>query len=216
LKKRVTKKSTAPARTKAKAKAPAKAKPRQYHKKVIKPAAETVDQIFESLASKQQLFIVEYMKNGFNGTKAARKVGYAARNADTQASRMLATPKIRAVIDARKQKMIVKREITAERVLDEIAKLAFFDPRRLYNEFGSLIPVQELDEDVAAAVASVGTRELYAEGQPFGVLKNIKFADKGQNLERLGRYLKLFTDRVEHGADKDFMVTIKSILSGGK
>ena len=31
-----------------------------------------------------------------------------------------------------------------------------------------------------------------------GFLRKIKFADKGANLERLGRHLKLFTDKVEH------------------
>jgi hypothetical protein len=32
----------------------------------------------------------------------------------------------------------------------------------------------------------------------YGLCKKIKLADKGVNLERLGRYLKLFTDKVEH------------------
>ena len=31
-----------------------------------------------------------------------------------------------------------------------------------------------------------------------GFCRKIKFADKGANLERLGRHLKLFTDKVEH------------------
>ena len=33
----------------------------------------------------------------------------------------------------------------------------------------------------------------------FGTVRRVKFrlADKGQNLERLGRHLKLFTDKVE-------------------
>ncbi len=31
-----------------------------------------------------------------------------------------------------------------------------------------------------------------------GFCRKIKFADKGANLECLGRYLKLFTEKVEH------------------
>lgn len=226
LKKRVTKKSTAPARTKAKAKAPAKAKARQYHIKVIKPESgkarkpdlESVDQIFESLAPKQQQFILEYLANGFNGTQAARTVGYAARNADTQASRLLANPKIAAVIAERKQKLTAKREITAERVLDEIAKAAYFDVRRFFRPDGTLVPIHELDECCAAALTGVEITEISVgrgKGKKaVGYLKKIKFADRGLNNERLGRYLKLFTDRVEHSADKDFVLTVKSILSG--
>jgi len=35
------------------------------------------------------------------------------------------------------------------------------------------------------------------EKHAYGLLKKIKLADKGQNLERLGRHLKLFSDKLE-------------------
>lgn len=170
----------------------------------------------DGLTPKQRAFITEYLANGFNATKAAIAAGYSAKTAESQGSRLLRNVKVAAVLGERARRALERRELTAERILDEIAKVAFFDPRRLYNPYGSLIPVQDLDEDVAAAVASVGTRELYADGQPFGVLKNIKFADKLKALELLGRHRKLFVDRVEHGADKEFILTVKSILNGGK
>jgi phage terminase small subunit len=95
-----------------------------------------------------------------------------------------------------------KAEITAERVLAELAKLAFFDPRKLYNEDGSLKKVTELDDETAACIAGMDEEKLYenfgkGQAKPTGTIKKIKFADKGQNLERLGRYLKLFTEKHE-------------------
>jgi hypothetical protein len=35
------------------------------------------------------------------------------------------------------------------------------------------------------------------EKHAYGLCKKIKLADKGQNLERLGRYFKLFTEKSE-------------------
>lgn len=156
------------------------------------------DARFASLPPKQQVFVTEYLANGFNATQAAVTAGYSARNADTQGSRLLANAKIAAIIAERTNKALKKREITAERVLDEIAKMAFFDPRRLFRADGSLIPIVDLDDETAASIAGMDVRELYEDKCPIGQLKKIKIADKGMSLERLGRYLKLFTDKVEH------------------
>lgn len=165
------------------------------------------------LPPRQKDFISLYLANGFNAKKAAIGAGYSKRTAESQGSRLLKSRRVKAEIAARTKQRLAKREITAERVLDEIAKLAYLDPRRLYNQYGSLIPVHELDEDVAAAVAAVEVREIFEEGEQTGELKKIKFADKGQNLERLGRYLKLFNERGT--AEEPFVVRIESILKNG-
>jgi hypothetical protein len=51
------------------------------------------------------------------------------------------------------------------------------------------------------AVAGLEVIELFEgsgdQKHAYGLCKKIKLADKGQNLERLGRHLKLFTDKVE-------------------
>jgi phage terminase small subunit len=150
------------------------------------------------LPSKQRVFCLEYVGNGFNATRAAKKAGYSAKTADSQGSRLLKNAKVAAAIAAFTGKACAKREITAERVLDEIAKLAFFDPRRMFRADGTLVPIQELDDATAAAIAGLDVKTLFEQSVPVGELKKIKIADKGANLERLGRYLKLFTDKVEH------------------
>ncbi len=86
-------------------------------------------------------------------------------------------------------------------MLQELARLAFLDPRKFYNENGGLKHVTELDDDTAACLAGMEVREIGGddeEKQPTVFCRKIKFADKGANLERLGRHLKLFTDKVEH------------------
>lgn len=152
------------------------------------------EQLFNALPLKQRNFVVNYLVNGFNATKAAKDAGFSAKSADTQGSRLLANVKIKAVIAARTGKALAKKEITAENVLQEIAKMAFFDPRRLFRPDGTLIPITELDDDTAASIAGMDVIDRNGEIR----LKKIKIADKGSSLERLGRHLKLFTDTVEH------------------
>ena len=90
-------------------------------------------------------------------------------------------------------------EITADRVLQEIAKLAFHDPRKFFDDDGRLKPISELDDDTAACIAGIETMHKIVCEEKDGciVLTKIKISDKGQNLERLGKHLKLFTDRTE-------------------
>ena len=92
--------------------------------------------------------------------------------------------------------------ITAEKVLQEIAKMAFLDPRKLFTPDGSLHthPRAEYDH-TAMSVAGLEVNEMFEgsgdQKHAYGLCKKIKIADKGQNLERLGKHLKLFTDKVE-------------------
>lgn len=48
------------------------------------------------LNDRQKRFVLEYLKNGNNGTEAAIKAGYAPRSAHVQASRMLKDDKVQA------------------------------------------------------------------------------------------------------------------------
>ena len=152
------------------------------------------------LTPKQKLFIREYCRD-LNATRAAIAAGYSKNGARVQAHRLLANANISAEIATLTQKTCTKLEISAEKVLQELARLAFLDPRKFYNENGGLKRITELDDDTAACLAGMEVQEIGGddeEKQPTVLCRKIKFADKGANLERLGRYLKLFTDKVEH------------------
>ena len=160
--------------------------------------------------------MAEYLANGFNGTRAAVSAGYAKRSARVEGARLLAKPGIAGAIAAKNGKRLATLEITADRVLQEIAKLAFLDPRKLFNADGSLVPIHELDDKTAMSIAGLEVNELFeGDGEQkhaYGLQKRVKIADKGQSLERLGRYLKLFTDKQEHSGD----VRIQRVILSSK
>ncbi len=157
------------------------------------------------LTPKQKLFIREYCRD-LNATRAAIAAGYSENGAAVQGNRLLRNAKISSEIAELTAKTCTKLEISAEKVLQELARLAFLDPRKFYNENGGLKHVPELDGDTAACIAGMEVKDVYEgygdERKKVGICRKIKFADKGANLERLGRYLKLFTDKVVHTVEE--------------
>ena len=148
----------------------------------------------DSLSHRQRLFVAAYLGNGFNASRAARAAGYSESTAAHQSTRLARNPKLARIVAQQAQKEMARREITAERVLEEMAKLAFFDPRRIFDANGNLLPPSQMGEDEAAAIAGLDLRQM----QDGSEMKKIKLADKLKSLEVLGRYLRLFTERVEH------------------
>jgi phage terminase small subunit len=67
-----------------------------------------------------------------------------------------------------------KCDVTAEKVIREVAALAFSDVRKLFNTDGSLKLIHELDDVTAAAIASIEVDEIKADGVVIGQVKKIK------------------------------------------
>lgn len=78
-----------------------------------------------------------------------------------------------------------KLNIDAERILQEEARIAFLDPRQLYDENGSLLPLNNLPEDVARALDSVKVTEIPQSGGNPKYKYEYKFNSKGSALDRL-------------------------------
>jgi phage terminase small subunit len=150
---------------------------------------------------KQRLFVREYCHH-LNATRAAIAAGYSEKGARQAGARLLTNVNVSAEIGKLTQKACERLEISAENVLRELARLAFLDPRNFYDANGALRNVTDLDDDTAACIAGMEVEDVYhgrgEERVKIGYCRKIKFADKGAHLERLGRYLKLFTDKVEH------------------
>jgi phage terminase small subunit len=154
----------------------------------------------KELTTKQRLFVAEYLTD-LNATRAATAAGYSEKSAFQQGCALLKNPKVAAIIARKQGKRLEKLEITADRVLSELARLAYYDPRQFFNPDGTAKPITDLDDDTAMALAGVEVQEEFKgrgeHRQLAGYTKKFKLVDKGINLERLGRHLKLFTDKAE-------------------
>jgi phage terminase small subunit len=76
------------------------------------------------LTPKQQIFVTEYLVD-FNATRAAIAAGYSERTAGKIGSENLQKPEIKAAIAEATKARQVDTGVTADRVVAEIASLAF-------------------------------------------------------------------------------------------
>lgn len=109
-----------------------------------------------AFSPKEERFIAEYLVDG-NGTRAAIAAGYSAHNAKSQANQLLRRPRVAAEIKRRQRVLAKKLELTAEKVLGDIERIANKAERA--KKYGDAIKGKEL----------------------------------------LGKHLKLFTEKHEHG-----------------
>lgn len=143
------------------------------------------------LTPKQQRFVEEYLVD-LNASAAARRAGYSARRADQQGLENLRKPEIATAIAAGRAALSERTGSTSERIAQELARLALFDVRRLVREDGTPLPLTELDEDTARAIAGIDVVAVGNAELGVGQVLKFKLADKGANLERLAKLLGYF------------------------
>ena len=77
-----------------------------------------------SLTARQVRFVKEYLMD-LNGTQAAIRSGYSPRTAKEQAARLLTNVHVKAAVDAGKAKLHAQVDLTAEKVIAELLRVAY-------------------------------------------------------------------------------------------
>ncbi len=162
-----------------------------------------------ALTSKQLRFVQEYLID-LNARQAAIRAGYSEKTAAAQGSRLLTNADIQAEINIRQGKIAEKLDISAERVLQEMARLAFSDIGILFAENGSLRQLTDLTPEERAMIGSIEVVSRKVPGtEPAEIeyVHKIKSWDKPAALQMLGRHLALFKDKmeVEHSGQIDLI-----------
>lgn len=79
--------------------------------------------------------------------------------------------------------------ITRERVLEEYAKIAFLDIRKLFTVDGGLMPIKDIDDESAGALAGIDTQDVYEGELYMGTMKKIKIEGKRAALDSICKML---------------------------
>lgn len=161
---------------------------------VLKEIEDAIAEADGNLKDKHLAFVENYCET-FEAKAAAMAAGFSERSACEIGYGLLRKPHVQEAIKARQRMMAHRSGITRDRVIQECARLAFSDIRKLFREDGTLIPPGELCDDIAPAVASVEVYEEYigqgAERTLAGYTKKVKLWDKNSSLEKLLKYLGL-------------------------
>ena len=144
-------------------------------------------------------FIEEYLIDR-NATQAAIRAGYSKKCASEIGYENLSKPQIKSAIALKTRAVSEKLELTPERVLKEMMRLAFVNQKDLASWKGNKVTLKDSDElsdDVSAAVSGIEQTTTYdQEGRPTHKLK-LRTHSKTKNLENLARNLALFNDKIK-------------------
>lgn len=132
-----------------------------------------------------------------NLKKAAEIAGYGGKHVGNHASRLAKEPAVKARIMEISEQLCAELKITQRDVLSEYSRIAFLDGRRLFDEHGEILPLNDLPTDVAHAVAGYKiTRKKFGDGEDAMETeeKEIKLVSKTDALAKLSQHLQLFKD----------------------
>lgn len=171
-------------------------------KKKPAPAKAEAGKRVDGLLPKQAKFVAEYLVDG-NATQAAIRAGYSPKTAYQSGAENLKKPQIAAllsekqtVVAARQDERLAAMELTKERVQREIARIAYFDPRKMFRPDGTPLEVTELDDDTAAAIVGLDILEEWegvGENRVLrGYVKKYKIANKNVALDQASKILGLY------------------------
>lgn len=185
------------------------------------------------LTDKQRKFCDEYLID-LNATQAAIRAGYTENYANTNASKLLQNTTISQYIGERQKELSRKTEITQERVIRELALIAFSNnadyaqvvEKKMQVEAGGAL-VDLLDKDgkpvMYRTVEPVLTEELTEEQKrALAVIKKgrdgleVKSCDKVKALELLGKHLGIFTDKIEANVNDTTRSELQELLAQRK
>lgn len=145
----------------------------------------------QKLTPKQALFVKEYLVD-LNATQAAIRAGYSAKTARQIGEENLSKPDIARAIAEQRKGREERTLITADRILLETARLAFFDPRKLFNADGTPKGIHELDDDSAACIGGLKVVTKGNAEMGFGEVLEYKINDKNSALEKLFKHQGLY------------------------
>lgn len=164
------------------------------------------------LTGKQQVFIDEYLSNGFNATEAARKAGYKgdSKTLAVVGFENLRKPNISAIVNER----LNEAAMSANEVLARLSKIArgevidFLDEdgkfdlktARQLQKAGLLKKLKSKRTSKRVDVLEEGNEESRETLETALVYEEVEFEmySAHEALRDLGKFHKLFADRVEH------------------
>jgi phage terminase small subunit len=151
--------------------------------------------------SKHERFAQEIAK-GSSITAAYAAAGFSKN--DSNASRLNRNELVRARVDEILAEAAQACGVTVQRIVDELAKIGFAnmaDYMRGGSDGDPYLDFSQLTREQAAALAEVTVEDFKdGRGEDARDVRRIKFklSDKQGALEKLGKHLGMFRDKVEH------------------
>lgn len=150
------------------------------------------------LTDKQRRFVDEYLID-LNATQAAIRAGYSVRTANEQGAQNLAKLSIQDAISRKMAARSRRTGVNAERVVLELAKVAFAKMTDIVDSNGKI--KEDASPDDLACIESIKYKE--SDNEYGGsVEREVKIASKLKALELLGKHLGMWSDKFNVTVEK--------------
>ena len=157
------------------------------------------------LTDKQRRFVDEYLID-LNATQAAIRAGYSVKTANEQGSQLLAKLSIQQAIAEKMAERSRRTGVNQDRVVLELAKIAFVKLTDIIDEKGK-IKDTATEDDLACLE---GYKYKYSDTDSgYSVEREVKLSSKMKALELLGKHLGMWNDKV------DLNVALPIVITGG-
>lgn len=144
--------------------------------------------------NRQDLFVEEYLID-LNATQAAIRAGYSVKTANEQGSRLLANVSVQSKIARKMAERSKRTGINQDRVVLELARIAFVNPKDLIDPFDASIRSGATDDDLAC-IQSIKVKTMEGE-KGSSIEREVKLNDKMKALELLGKHLGMWNDKID-------------------
>lgn len=110
----------------------------------------------QAASDRRKRFASAYVANGGNATRAHMQVyGSIEVTAASEGCKLTREPKTKAMIDNLRNEINQRYALTPERIYREVARIAYFDPAKMFDAEGKPLPIQDIDEDTRAAISAL-------------------------------------------------------------
>lgn len=149
-----------------------------------------------------------------NATQAAIRAGYSPQTAQEQGSQNLSKLMISEAIDKALAARSRRTGITQDRVLRELAKIAFVNANDVIDTDSATVRQNAADEDLSCIQSvKVKTSE---SNTGSSVEREIKLADKLRALELLGKHFGLFDKKEQNNGNGEKNNLLEAIAETGE
>lgn len=144
------------------------------------------------MTKKQKLFVEEYLID-FNATQAAIRAGYSVDTAYQTGAENLKKPQIKKAVEQKIAERSRRTGITQDRIVQELARIAFVKITDVVNDDGSIIT--DANDDDLACIESYKVED--SDTINGGSRKReVKLASKMKALELLAKHLGMLNDKL--------------------
>ena len=169
-----------------------------------RPGLERADMAKAKLTPKQEQFCQEYLID-LNATQAYIRAGYAKKNADVAASRLLVNVKVEARIQELKAKRAERVEVNQDQVLQEYILLGFSDIKNYFrvDEDGELFikSFEDMPPEYSRVIESIQQFKIDIYDKRTGEITatrtqlKVKLWDKHKALDMVARHTGGFVEK---------------------